>query len=261
MAQLNQSSATSQAMRAHCSTRSARAGATAPRSSSRPSCRSAAIRPKTCCCARHSSTPARRELARTRRAKCSGTTAIVGFPEHERRPRYNAAAVLRDGRVAAVYRKQHLPNYTVFDEDRYFEPGRDAVRVRRRRRSLRHRHLRGLLVPRAGAAIARGGRASSSSCRTARRITRGSRRARIAQVDARARETRRAVRLRESRRRPGRARVRRRVVRHGCRRRDRAAAARVARDVGRRARSTARRRTACAARSTTRSSRTSTRRW
>jgi len=31
--------------------------------------------------------------------------------------------VLRDGRVAAVYRKQQLPNYTVFDEERYFEPG------------------------------------------------------------------------------------------------------------------------------------------
>jgi len=31
-------------------------------------------------------------------------------------------AVLRDGRVAAVYRKQQLPNYTVFDEERYFEP-------------------------------------------------------------------------------------------------------------------------------------------
>ncbi len=32
-------------------------------------------------------------------------------------------AVLRDGRVAQVYRKQCLPNYTVFDEDRYFAPG------------------------------------------------------------------------------------------------------------------------------------------
>jgi NAD+ synthetase len=52
-----------------------------------------------------------------------GTTAIVGFPEIDAGSRYNAAAVLRDGRVAAVYRKHHLPNYTVFDEDRYFEPG------------------------------------------------------------------------------------------------------------------------------------------
>jgi NAD+ synthase (glutamine-hydrolysing) len=58
-------------------------------------------------------------------AEVKGTTAVVGFPEHDAGARYNAAAVLRDGRVAAVYRKQHLPNYTVFDEDRYFEPGRD----------------------------------------------------------------------------------------------------------------------------------------
>jgi NAD+ synthetase len=58
-------------------------------------------------------------------AEVKGTTAIVGFPEHAAGSRYNAAAVLRDGRVAAVYRKQQLPNYTVFDEDRYFEPGTD----------------------------------------------------------------------------------------------------------------------------------------
>jgi NAD+ synthetase len=54
-----------------------------------------------------------------------GTTVIVGFPERDGGARYNAAAVLRDGRVMAIYRKQRLPNYTVFDEDRYFEPGRD----------------------------------------------------------------------------------------------------------------------------------------
>ena len=56
-------------------------------------------------------------------AQVQGVTAIVGFPERRDGARYNAAAVLRDGRVAHVYRKQHLPNYTVFDEERYFEPG------------------------------------------------------------------------------------------------------------------------------------------
>lgn len=50
--------------------------------------------------------------------------AVVGFPElgpdgH----RYNAAAVCVDGEVRAVYRKQVLPTYDVFDEDRWFEPG------------------------------------------------------------------------------------------------------------------------------------------
>ncbi len=52
------------------------------------------------------------------------TPVIVGFPERGDGKCYNALAVLRDGRVAQVYRKQCLPNYTVFDEERYFEPGR-----------------------------------------------------------------------------------------------------------------------------------------
>src|SRR5215470_2364154 len=47
-------------------------------------------------------------------AAVRGTVAIVGFPEYESGRRYNAAAVIHDGRVAAVYRKQCLPNYTVF---------------------------------------------------------------------------------------------------------------------------------------------------
>jgi NAD+ synthetase len=48
---------------------------------------------------------------------------IVGFPERDGGCCYNAIAVLREGRVREVYRKQQLPNYTVFDEERYFEPG------------------------------------------------------------------------------------------------------------------------------------------
>ena len=51
-------------------------------------------------------------------------TVLVGFPEDAGRGRcHNALAVLAGGRVASVYRKQRLPNYTVFDEERYFEPG------------------------------------------------------------------------------------------------------------------------------------------
>jgi NAD+ synthase (glutamine-hydrolysing) len=53
------------------------------------------------------------------------TTVVVGFPEMAQGARYNAAALLRDGRVAATYRKRELPNYTVFDEQRYFTPGGD----------------------------------------------------------------------------------------------------------------------------------------
>ena len=56
-------------------------------------------------------------------AGVEGITALVGFPERAGVLRHNAIAVLRDRRVSAVYRKHHLPNYTVFDEERYFVPG------------------------------------------------------------------------------------------------------------------------------------------
>ena len=48
--------------------------------------------------------------------------AVVGFAESDG-DTYNAAAVLAEGRVAGVYRKMHLPNYGVFDEQRYFQAG------------------------------------------------------------------------------------------------------------------------------------------
>ncbi|HCJ10338.1 MAG TPA: NAD(+) synthase [Clostridiales bacterium] len=53
-----------------------------------------------------------------------GLAAVVGFVDAAD-DLYNAAAVLYDGEVAGVYRKVHLPNYGVFDEDRYFRPGRE----------------------------------------------------------------------------------------------------------------------------------------
>ena len=59
-----------------------------------------------------------RELA----AGVSGIVALVGFPERAGDV-YNAAAVLADGELAAVYRKVYLPNYGVFDEQRYFQSG------------------------------------------------------------------------------------------------------------------------------------------
>jgi NAD+ synthase (glutamine-hydrolysing) len=55
-------------------------------------------------------------------ANTHGVVAIVGFPERAEHV-YNAAAVLADGAVQAIYRKVHLPNYGVFDERRYFQPG------------------------------------------------------------------------------------------------------------------------------------------
>ena len=56
-------------------------------------------------------------------AEIRDVVAVVGFPERHAGVCHNAVAVLRDGRVDGVYRKQRLPNYTVFDEERYFEPG------------------------------------------------------------------------------------------------------------------------------------------
>jgi NAD+ synthase (glutamine-hydrolysing) len=55
-------------------------------------------------------------------AHASGIVAIVGFPERAADV-HNAAAVLADGRIAGVYRKIRLPNYGVFDEQRYFQAG------------------------------------------------------------------------------------------------------------------------------------------
>lgn len=53
-------------------------------------------------------------------ASVSGITAIVGWPQSHGSVVYNAASVLRDGRIAQTYRKRELPNYAVFDERRYF---------------------------------------------------------------------------------------------------------------------------------------------
>jgi NAD+ synthase/NAD+ synthase (glutamine-hydrolysing) len=54
---------------------------------------------------------------------CHDVAVIVGYPHREGRTRYNAAAVLRGGRMERFYCKQKLPNYSVFDEKRYFEVG------------------------------------------------------------------------------------------------------------------------------------------
>jgi NAD+ synthase (glutamine-hydrolysing) len=52
-----------------------------------------------------------------------GLTLIVGHPHEHEGKKYNAASVVQDGRIAATYHKRTLPNYTVFDEQRYFQPG------------------------------------------------------------------------------------------------------------------------------------------
>ncbi|APQ11748.1 NAD+ synthase [Pseudomonas oryzihabitans] len=61
------------------------------------------------------------------REEIGGIHVLVGFPWLEEGRRYNACAVYRDGVQLAFYRKQQLPNYRVFDEKRYFEPGDSAA--------------------------------------------------------------------------------------------------------------------------------------
>ncbi len=61
-------------------------------------------------------------------ASVTGTVAVVGLPDLAG-DLHNAAAVLAGGRVAAVYRKHFLPNYAVFDEQRYFARGDAALTV------------------------------------------------------------------------------------------------------------------------------------
>ncbi|MDE0065155.1 MAG: NAD+ synthase, partial [Gammaproteobacteria bacterium] len=53
----------------------------------------------------------------------SGIAVYVGFPEYDGERIYNAGAFISDGRILALHRKIVLPNYSVFDEKRYFEPG------------------------------------------------------------------------------------------------------------------------------------------
>jgi NAD+ synthase (glutamine-hydrolysing) len=72
-------------------------------------------------------------------ADAKGIVALVGFAEptggngdgrHDApapRRAHNALAVVEDGAVRAVYRKQRLPNYGVFDEARYFKPGSEPI--------------------------------------------------------------------------------------------------------------------------------------
>ena len=65
------------------------------------------------------------EIARAARQ----IAVLVGTPLFDR-DLYNACAICAHGEVKAVYRKRFLPNYGVFDEDRYFAPGRDLVLIR-----------------------------------------------------------------------------------------------------------------------------------
>jgi NAD+ synthase (glutamine-hydrolysing) len=59
-------------------------------------------------------------------AATHGIVAVVGWPQAAGAVVYNAASVLRDGRIECTYRKRELPNYAVFDERRYFDVDPDG---------------------------------------------------------------------------------------------------------------------------------------
>jgi NAD+ synthase (glutamine-hydrolysing) len=63
-----------------------------------------------------------RVLDEVRRAS-TGLVTIVGYPERDDYDIYNAAAIIQDGKLLGSYRKYFLPNYGVFDENRYFGRG------------------------------------------------------------------------------------------------------------------------------------------
>lgn len=58
---------------------------------------------------------------------CPTGTVVTGFVDRADGEIYNAAAVIQDGRIVAVYHKGLLPNYSVFDEQRYFAAGGEPV--------------------------------------------------------------------------------------------------------------------------------------
>jgi len=65
------------------------------------------------------------------RQETHDASVVVGFPEYTRAGIYNSAALLSGGAIAAIHRKAELPNYKVFDEKRYFQPGAQPTVVDR----------------------------------------------------------------------------------------------------------------------------------
>jgi len=51
---------------------------------------------------------------------------IIGYPSKQNDKLYNACSLIHDGKIVKTYYKQHLPNYGVFDEKRYFTAGNET---------------------------------------------------------------------------------------------------------------------------------------
>ncbi len=61
------------------------------------------------------------------RDKVFGIAVLIGFPEYDDEHIYNSCAVFLDGHAISDYRKHLLPNYSVFDEKRYFTAGKEPA--------------------------------------------------------------------------------------------------------------------------------------
>ncbi|WP_018229833.1 NAD+ synthase [Methyloversatilis universalis] len=70
-----------------------------------------------------------RQIARIAAGAPAGLALLVGHPHAQDDRLYNAASLIRGGQVEATYRKMRLPNYEVFDEERYFDAGSEACVV------------------------------------------------------------------------------------------------------------------------------------
>jgi NAD+ synthase (glutamine-hydrolysing) len=65
----------------------------------------------------------------TLKRQVMGIDVVIGYPAPGPAGLYNSASWIRNGVLLATYHKQHLPNYSVFDEKRYFQAGREPVVV------------------------------------------------------------------------------------------------------------------------------------
>ena len=61
------------------------------------------------------------------RKQVSGIAVLIGFPEYSGNVIYNSCVVFENSEEIIRYRKHVLPNYSVFDEKRYFEPGKETA--------------------------------------------------------------------------------------------------------------------------------------
>ncbi len=63
-------------------------------------------------------------------AEVKNIHVLIGYPSQETEARFNAASILYNGEILAVCHKHHLPNYSVFDERRYFSSGEGYATVK-----------------------------------------------------------------------------------------------------------------------------------